>query len=52
MHAKLTHFPSLQSKLVWSKPRRLRSLTAREEQFESYWGDAEGERGILISPDP
>lgn len=42
MCAKLTHFPSLQSKLVLSKTRRLKSLTAVEEQFESYWGSAEG----------
>lgn len=52
MDTKLMRFLSLKSKLVWSKRKRFKRLTAGEELFESCLGSPEGERGILMSPDP
>lgn len=49
MDAKLMCFLSPKSKLVRSKRK---SLTAREELFESCLGSPKGERGFLMSPDP
>ena len=43
MHAKLAHFPSLQSKLVWSKPRRLKSLSAERNNLNLI-GEVQRER--------